>query len=73
MMYGTIGSVIVLLLWFYVSGFAILLGAEMNAVIHKALPYQEAAGLATPGERKKIGPAAERAHHASRGPTRKSP
>ena len=50
MMYGTVGSVIVVLLWFYVSGFAILLGAEMNAVIDKALPYQEAAAPATPGE-----------------------
>ncbi|MDQ3347929.1 MAG: YihY/virulence factor BrkB family protein [Acidobacteriota bacterium] len=73
MMYGAVGSVIVVLLWFYVSGFAILLGAEMNAVIDKALPYQEAAAPATPGERKKIGPAAERAHDGSRGPTRKSP
>lgn len=29
--YGTLGSVIVLLLWFYVSAFAILLGAEINS------------------------------------------
>jgi len=47
---------------FHVSGFAILIGAEMNAVIDKALHCQEAAGRGDPGERKKIGPAAERAH-----------
>jgi membrane protein len=64
-MYGTAGSVMVLLLWFYVSGFAILVGAEMNAVIDKALPYGEAAAATAPRQRKKIGPAAERAHHAS--------
>lgn len=31
--YGTIGGVIVLLLWFYVSSFVILLGAEINSEI----------------------------------------
>ena len=29
--YGTVGGVIVVLLWFYVSGIAILAGAELNA------------------------------------------
>lgn len=31
--YGSIGAVMVLLLWFYVAGFALLLGGEVNAVI----------------------------------------
>jgi len=31
--YGSIGAVMVLLLWFYVAGFALLTGAEVNAVI----------------------------------------
>ena len=34
--YGAIGGVIVILLWFYVSGFAILIGAELNGVIEQA-------------------------------------
>lgn len=35
--YGAIGGVAVLLLWFYVSGLAILIGAELNGVIEQAL------------------------------------
>lgn len=31
--YGSIGAVMVLLLWFYVAGFALLTGGEVNAVI----------------------------------------
>jgi membrane protein len=34
--YGAVGAVIILLLWFYVSGRAILVGAEMNAEIEHA-------------------------------------
>jgi membrane protein len=42
--YGTVGGVIVLLLWFYVSGLAILTGAELNAEIEHASPYGKAPG-----------------------------
>jgi membrane protein len=35
--YGAIGGVAVLLLWFYVSGLAILIGAELNGVIEQAV------------------------------------
>jgi membrane protein len=34
--YGAIGGVVVLLLWFYVSSLAILIGAELNGVIEQA-------------------------------------
>jgi membrane protein len=33
--YGSIGAVIVLLLWLYLSAFGILLGGEVNAAIHQ--------------------------------------
>ncbi|EKU46833.1 YihY/virulence factor BrkB family protein [Staphylococcus massiliensis] len=33
--YGSIGSIIVLMLWLYLTGFIIILGAELNAIIHQ--------------------------------------
>jgi membrane protein len=53
--YGAIGGVIVLMLWFYASGIALLVGAEMNAEIEHASPYGKEPGEKVPGERKKIG------------------
>ena len=58
--YGAIGGVMVLLLWFYLSGLAILIGAEFNAEIEHASPYGKSPGEKVPGQRKKIGAAAER-------------
>ncbi len=58
--YGTLGGFIVLLTWFYVSGLAILIGAELNAEIEHASPYGKATGEKVPGEKKKIGSAAQR-------------
>jgi membrane protein len=60
--YGSVGGVIVLLLWFYISGAAILVGAEMNAEIEHASPYGKDAGEKVPGQKKKIGAAAARAY-----------
>jgi membrane protein len=54
--HGAIGSVIVLLLWFYLSGLSLLVGAELNAEIDKAL---HPARSQPPGERKRIGPTAD--------------
>jgi membrane protein len=58
--YGAIGSVVVLLLWFYLSGFALLVGAELNAEIDRASPTRDDTPQ-RPGRRKKIGPRAEKA------------
>ena len=49
--YGTIGGVIVLLLWFYVSGLTVLVGAELNAEIEHASPYGKDAGEKVAGEK----------------------
>lgn len=58
--YGTIGGVIVLLLWFYVSALAVLVGAELNAEIEHASPYGKDPGEKVLGEKKQIGPLAQR-------------
>ena len=48
--YGAIGGVMVLMLWFYISGLAILVGAEMNAEIEHASPYGKDPGERVKGE-----------------------
>jgi membrane protein len=53
--YGSLGAIIVLMLWFYISGLAIIAGAEMNAEIEHASPHGKAPGEKVPGQRKKIG------------------
>jgi membrane protein len=58
--YGAVGGVIVVMLWFYLSGLAILVGAELNAEIEHASPYGKEPGEKVPGEKKKIGALAER-------------
>jgi membrane protein len=46
--YGTVGAVIVLLLWFYVSGFAIVLGAELNAELEHQTAVDTTVGPEAP-------------------------
>jgi uncharacterized BrkB/YihY/UPF0761 family membrane protein len=53
-----IGGVIVLMLWFYLAGFALLVSAELNSEIDKALPRHDDAPQG-PERQKRIGPAAE--------------
>lgn len=59
MVTGAIGAVIVFMLWLYLTAFAILVGAELNAEIDRALPSRDT-GPQAPGRRKRIGPKAER-------------
>ena len=58
--YGSLGGVIVLMLWFYITGVAILVGAEMNAEIEHASPHGKDPGEKVPGQKKKLGAAARR-------------
>ncbi len=58
--YGAIGGVIVLLLWFYLSALAVLVGAELNAEIEHASPYGKDPGEKKIGQKKKIGTLAAR-------------
>jgi membrane protein len=57
--YGAIGGFMVLLLWLYLTSVAILIGAELNAEVEHASPYGKAPGEKVPGQKKKIGLAAE--------------
>ena len=65
--YGSLGGIIVLMLWFYLSGVAILVGAEMNAEIEHASPHGKNPGEKVPGEKKKLGTRAARAFAESGG------
>jgi membrane protein len=64
--YGTIGGVMVLMLWFYCSGLALLMGAELNAEIEHASPYGKDPGERVAGEKKVIGPLAQRLYEEKR-------
>jgi membrane protein len=59
--YGALGGVILLLLWFWLSGLVIVSGAEMNAALEHASAWGKAPGDKIPrGEKKAIGAAAAR-------------
>jgi membrane protein len=59
--YGALGGAMVLLLWFYLSGFVLLLGAEMNVKIEHASPEGKDPGEKVAGQKRRIGPRAMRA------------
>ena len=52
--YGTLGGAIVILLWLYVTGIAILVGGEMNAEIEHASPEGKDPGEKRPGQRRRL-------------------
>jgi len=49
--YGSLGAVIILLLWFYVSGASLLFGAEINSVIEDAAAAAGEPGAKFKGEK----------------------
>jgi membrane protein len=61
--YGAVTGVILLLLWFYLSGLVIILGAEVSAEIEHASPWGKAPAEKVPGQKKKIGVLAGRQFH----------
>jgi membrane protein len=61
--YGTIGGIILMLLWFFLTGLVIVIGAEMNAEIEHASPWGKAPGEKVPGQKKRIGLAASNHFH----------
>jgi membrane protein len=63
--YGSIGGVILLMLWLYLTGVALLLGAEVNAEIEQAAarrgePTAKLPGELAPGEAAPVGAPEER-------------
>jgi membrane protein len=64
--YGALGGAMVLLLWFYISGFVLLLGAVMNAKIEHAAPIGKDPGEKVEGQKRRIGPVAMRRWIAAR-------
>jgi len=64
--YGALGGAMVLLLWFYISGFVLLLGAVMNAKIEHAAPIGKNPGEKVEGQKRRIGTAAMRRWIAAR-------
>jgi membrane protein len=48
--YGSLGGAIVLLTWFYLSGFVFVMGGEINAILEDHAPDGKALGARVPGE-----------------------
>jgi membrane protein len=58
--YGAVAGVMLLLLWFYLSGLVIIVGAEVSAEIEHASAWGKDPGEKVPGQKKKLGSAAAR-------------
>jgi membrane protein len=63
--YGSIGAVIVLMLWLYIAGIAILLGSEINALVEHHAAEGKLKGEHAPGEAARDLRARERMRHAA--------
>jgi membrane protein len=53
--YGSLGAVIVLLLWFYMSAYVILIGAELNAQVERQAAIVSGTQPKGPGELARAG------------------
>jgi membrane protein len=62
--YGSLGAIVVLMMWFYLSAVAILIGAEFNAEIEHASPHGKAPGEKVAGQKRQLGYLAARTHAA---------
>ena len=51
LLYGSLGTLIILMFWFYLSGIAILLGGEMNAILEDAAAKHSIPGAKRRGRR----------------------
>jgi membrane protein len=58
--YGTLGAIILTLLWLYITGLAMVVGAELNAEIERASPWVSQAGPKIMGQKRRLGLAASR-------------
>lgn len=69
--YGSIGGVIVLMTWLYVTGLIFIVGGEINALFEHASPEGKARGARAAGEAPE--PALERPSISPPGQTKKAP
>jgi membrane protein len=51
LLYGSLGTLIILMFWFYLSGIAILLGGEINAVLEDTAAKHNIPGAKRRGHR----------------------
>jgi len=65
--YGTLGAIIMTLLWFYITGFVMVIGAELNAEIEHASPWGKEPGEKEPQTKRRLGLAAAREHFKRHG------
>jgi membrane protein len=63
--YGSIGAVIVLMLWLYITGITILFGSEVNALIEHHAPEGKEKGEHAEGEKERNPGARERVRKAA--------
>ncbi|HSS39171.1 MAG TPA: YihY/virulence factor BrkB family protein [Polyangia bacterium] len=48
--FGSIGGVVLLMTWFYITGFIFIMGGEINAILEAASDEGKASGARAPGE-----------------------